>query len=376
MKRAIVVGAGVAGPVVACWLKRIGWDVEVVEARATAAPDEGAFLGLAPNGVHVLRALGLAEAIGEIGHACAAFRFFDRHGKVLGEFDRRDDTRAFGAPLTMVRRGELHLALVREAERRGVPLRFGDAVRSVDALRGEVELVSGTRLVGDLVIGCDGAGSRLREALGGSALRPSGLFDYGGFARVEGLPFESGVQAMVFGRRAFFGAFTDPTGLTWWFHNGPRDLKDGGAAGLVALHAEDPPWVRALVSATPKVLGPWRLWRSLKTPRWSHERVVLIGDAAHAMPPSAGQGASLALEDAMALARSLRDHEVLPDALRAYEAARRPRVRDIGRVADRNGSGKAPSTAVGAWIRDRVLERVLPAGEAAQSASYAHREPW
>ncbi|MEZ4249919.1 MAG: FAD-dependent monooxygenase [Polyangiales bacterium] len=255
MKRAIVVGAGVAGPVVACWLKRIGWDVEVVEARATAAPDEGAFLGLAPNGVHVLRALARGSDRRDRSRVrCVSILRPPRKGARGVRPPRRHA--AFGAPLTMVRRGELHLALVREAERRGVPLRFGDAVRSVDALRGEVELVSGTRLVGDLVIGCDGAGSRLREALGGSALRPSGLFDYGGFARVEGLPFEPGVQAMVFGRRAFFGAFTDPTGLTWWFHNGPRDLKDGGAARLVALHAEDPPWVRALVSATPKVLDP------------------------------------------------------------------------------------------------------------------------
>ena len=195
---------------------------------------------------------------------------------------------------------------------------------------------------------------------------------------------------MVFGRRAFFGGFRTPSGEVWWFHNGPHASHEGPRAShegpraahhgareaLLELHAGDPPWVANVLRATPRVLGPWPLSDLPALPRYSAGRVCLIGDAAHAMPPSAGQGASLALEDAMILAMCLRDLGAPELAFERFERLRRPRVEAIARVARRNGSPKAMPSRPALWLRDRLLPVFLRMGAAEQDRGYAFKVRW
>jgi 2-polyprenyl-6-methoxyphenol hydroxylase-like FAD-dependent oxidoreductase len=95
-------------------------------------------------------------------------------------------------------------------------------------------------------------------------------------------------------------------------------------------------------------------------PTWSRRRTILIGDAAHATSPHAGQGASLALEDAMRLSRSLGRRGELGEAFAAFERERRPRAERIVALAHRNGNNKRQSSPAGAWIRDRMLKILIP----------------
>jgi len=372
-RTATVVGAGIGGPLVAMGLERIGVRATLVEARPSAALAEGAFLGVAPNGMNALHALGLAEAVLAIGHPCDAFRFLNREGRCIGAIDRSEDVARFGFPLTMVRRADLHVLLANEAARRGIEVRYGLRLEALseDARSVTARFANGIAITSDMLVGCDGLGSATRSLVIPDAPPPtfSGLLDYGGFARVEGLPFPPGVNTMVFGARAFFGAFTTPTGETWWFHNGPPDVP------LLELHRDDPPWIAELVRATPKVLGPWRLHDLRAMPRWTAGRVALMGDAAHAMSPSAGQGASLAAEDAMVLARCLRDDLDAARAMATYERLRRPRVDAIFAVAQRTSNSKAPSR-LGAWFRDRLLPLFLRMGEREQARAYSFRVDW
>jgi FAD-dependent urate hydroxylase len=110
-------------------------------------------------------------------------------------------------------------------------------------------------------------------------------------------------------------------------------------AHVLALHRHDPPWIGRVIESTDRLVGPFPLNDIVFMPRWHDGRVCLVGDAAHATTPSAGQGASLALEDAIVLAQCIRDIDVPEKAFAAFERARRKRVEAIVRQSRRNGSG-------------------------------------
>lgn len=107
-------------------------------------------------------------------------------------------------------------------------------------------------------------------------------------------------------------------------------------------------------------------------PTWSRKRALLIGDAAHATSPHAGQGASLALEDAMRLGRLIRDQQHLAFTFQNFEQERRPRAERVVALARRNGNSKREFSATGAWIRDHMMKVLLPLGERSMRWMYAY----
>lgn len=388
VRRVVIVGCGIAGPVLGMFLRRVGIEAVICEARSRTAPEEGAFLGLAPNGMNVLADLGVHEAVESIGAPCHGFEFQNARGGRIAGIDRSHDRAQFGAEVRMVRRAELHRVLVATAIAQGIQVSFGRKLVGVDQ-REPTNVVArfadGTAERGDALIGCDGLRSMTRQLTLPEAPAPkyTGLVDFAGFASSAPASLETGVNVMVFGRRAFFGAFKTPSGEVWWFHNSgeksPADVAREPAAlrsRILDLHRDDPTWIGEVIEATPAVLGPYPLHDILSMPRWQAGRVCLVGDAAHAMTPSAGQGASMALEDAMVLAQCLRDLDDPARAFAAFETARRARVEKIVEQSRRNGSGKAVSGPVREWFRDRMLPFFLRLGEKAQAGQYAHRIEW
>ncbi|WP_438010760.1 NAD(P)/FAD-dependent oxidoreductase [Sorangium sp. So ce321] len=390
VRRAILIGGGIAGPVLGMFLRRLGVEVTIYEAREALVESEGAFLGVAPNGMNVLVELGIAGAVQARGAPCEGLRFENARGRRIGEIDQREAARRFGAGLVMIRRGALQAALAEEAVRHGVEIRYGMRLADIDRSDPR-EVVArfgeggkGGEARGDVLIGCDGFRSQTRARALPDAPAPgyTGLIDFGGFARCPSAPLSPGWNVMVFGRRAFFGAFAAPDGEVWWFHNSGEPEAGGALAPgslrerILASHEGDPGWIADVVRATPEVLGPWRLHDILTMPRWHAGRVCLIGDAAHAATPHAGQGASLAMEDGMLLARCLRDAAEPEQAFAAFERLRRPRVEAIVRQARRNGSRKAVAGPVAEWFRDRALPLFLRIGATAQERAYAYRIDW
>jgi len=288
----------------------------------------------------------------------------------------------------MVRRGDLHRALTDGARGAGVEVQFGRALSEIDRTDGSAVMArfsDGSQEAGDALIACDGIRSMARQLVLPNSPEPSysGLLDFGGIAEDSGVPIPTGVNVMVFGRRAFFGAFRTPSGQVWWFQNsGQRRpdavLRDPSAlrSHVLALHRDDPRWIADVIASTERLVGPFPLNDILFMPRWHDGRVCLIGDAAHATTPSAGQGASLALEDAMVLAQCMRDLGVPEPAFTAFERARRARVEAIVRQSRRTGSTKAVSGPVGEWVRDRMLPFFLRLGARAQDRHFAYRVNW
>jgi 2-polyprenyl-6-methoxyphenol hydroxylase-like FAD-dependent oxidoreductase len=388
VNRVIVVGCGIAGPALGMFLRRIGIDVVICERRPSAAVDEGLFLGVAPNGMNVLAELEVHRAVEAVSIPCRGFEFQNARGQVIGTIDREDDEARFGARLQMIRRGDLHRALIDGAREMGIDVHFGRALTEIDRTDGTTVVArfsDGRSERGDALIACDGIRSMARQLVLPDSPAPSysGLLDFGGIAEDPGVPIPTGVNVMVFGRRAFFGAFRTPSGRVWWFQNsGERRpesvLRDPSAlrSHVLALHRRDPAWIGDVIASTDRLVGPFPLNDILFMPRWHEGRVCLIGDAAHATTPSAGQGASLALEDAMVLAQCIRDIGVPGRAFAAFERARRARVETIVRQSRRTGGTKAVSGPVSEWLRDRLLPVFLRLGTRAQDRQFAYRVNW
>jgi 2-polyprenyl-6-methoxyphenol hydroxylase-like FAD-dependent oxidoreductase len=388
VNRVVIVGCGIAGPALGMFLRRIGIDVVICERRSSEAVDEGLFLGVAPNGMNVLAELGVHRAVEAVGVPCRGFEFRNARGQVIGTIDRGEDGARFGARLHMVRRGDLHRALTDGARAAGVEVQFGRALTAIDQTdRSAVtaRFSDGRQERCDALIGCDGIRSVARQLVLPDSPEPSysGLLDFGGIADDTGVPVPVGVNVMVFGRRAFCGVFKTPGGQVWWFQNSGQKrpeavLRDPSAlrSHVLALHRDDPAWIGDVIASTEQLVGPFPLNDILSMPRWHEGRVCLIGDAAHATTPSAGQGASLGLEDAMVLAQCMRDLGVPERAFAAFERARRARVETIVRQSRRTGSTKAVSGPVGEWVRDRLLPFFLRLGTRAQDRHFAYRVNW
>lgn len=109
---------------------------------------------------------------------------------------------------------------------------------------------------------------------------------------------------------------------------------------------------------------------------WYEGRSCLIGDAAHAMSPAAGQGASMAMEDAIVLAQSLRDVPDVTGAFDTFERLRKDRVESVAKDARRNSNRKAPTNAITRKIRDLVLPFFLRMGVESAIETYSHRIDW
>jgi 2-polyprenyl-6-methoxyphenol hydroxylase-like FAD-dependent oxidoreductase len=373
MPRALVIGGGVAGPATAMFLAADGWDIEIFEAAAKPGDYAGAFLNVATNGLAVLEALGLRHRLLSDAHPAPHMIMWSSSGKKLGSVPNGpagDPARGSA----VVRRGWLHRVLREGVEDRGIPINFGAGLTDITAEPGAVHatFADGRKASADILIGCDGIGSPTRTYIDPDAPTPrySGLVGLGGFARVPGLTPTPATQHFLFGRRSFFGHLVRADGTIYWFANitapepARSSLRDVSAAEWLSrlreLHQDDPYPVPQIIDGHTGELGAYPIYDLSGVPRWSRGRVVAVGDAVHATSPSAGQGASLALEDAQALALCLRqevDHET---AFARYQALRQPRADKVVDYARKINSQKRVSKSrVAIAIRDAMLPLFL-----------------
>ncbi|WP_327257073.1 FAD-dependent oxidoreductase [Streptomyces sp. NBC_01244] len=388
--KALIIGSGIAGPTTAMALRKAGIDSVVYEAHPGGADNVGVFLTLGSNGIDALRTIGADAPAIAAGFATPAIDMVSTTGKALGQVrTSRPDGDITSRTL---KRADLYRAIHDEALRRGIRFEHGkrlvDAQDSGDGVR--ARFADGTEEYGDLLIGCDGIHSTVRGIIDPAAPAPSysGLIGLGGYTR--GVPVDSrtGSYRMMFGKRAFFGYVPAPDGEVWWFANLPRpaepapgELENIGSeqwrSELVDLFAEDTGPAAALIRASQVITpaGPMHAMPAL--PAWHRGRLIAIGDAAHAPSPTSGQGASLSVEDAVELAKALRDQPTVEGAFAAYEAVRRPRVERIVKQAARINNNKAAGPA-GRIIRDLLMPLVLPRlanGEQSRQ-TYGHHIDW
>lgn len=384
MKSALIVGAGIAGPVLAIGLRRAGFEPRIVEAySAGASRDAGSWLTVAVNGLEALRTFDLHRAVLEVAFPSREIELYNGSGRRLGVASL-GGVLPDGTPTQTLKRADLHHVLIEAAEREGIPFAYETRLESAETLAdGKVlaRFEDGTESAVDVLVGADGVHSRVRTVIDPHAPAPRAtrMGNVGGFVP-RGLAHRSdlapGTYRMMFGRSAFFGYVVHPAGDVWWFANPKTPYPaDPDATWLAGLFDADEGPAAELVRATPHPLTFALQYELPRVPVWSRGAIGILGDAAHAASPTSGQGASLAIEDAVALARCLRDLPVT-EAFAAFERQRRARVERVVAEAARTSAHKIPGP-FGAFVRDRMLPIVLSfATRASRDWLFDHRIAW
>jgi salicylate hydroxylase len=333
--RILMVGAGIGGLTAALALLRDGHEVQVYE-QAPKLAELGAGVQISANGARVLFALGLEGAIRRVWCEPAGkeIRLWNT-GETWKLFDLGAESVArYGAPYFMIHRADLHRVLieaVQALEPDAIHLNarvtgFDDDGKSVT-----LHLAHGERVSGDAIIGADGVHSRIRNILVGDD-RPefTGCMAWRGLVPVEKLPVHMrrnvgvnwvgpGGHVINYQLRGgeifnFVGVVERDWRVESWTEKGTRE----------ECAADFPGWHDAIHAIIQNIEQPykWALLGRAPLTRFSRGRATLLGDAAHPTLPMLAQGANMAIEDGIVLARCLSAYADVETALARYDAAR------------------------------------------------------
>lgn len=392
--RVLIAGGGVGGPALALFLKKAGISSAIYEAYPYTE-GVGGGLNLAPNGMNVLAELGLAETLTTHATIARESVFVDERGKSLGRLPYGDPKR-YGQPAVSMSRALLFGLLAEELRRQEIPIHYEKRVSGV-AENGDsvtITFADGGAAQGDLLIGADGVRSAVRSYLLPNGPHPAytGIIGIGGFTLLSALPAipPADIEALTytFGPRGFFGYGGADNGTMMWWSNLWRKSEfsheelanlDQRAIQVELLRRyrgyHEP--IASLIRNTRSLLR-MNIYDILSLPTWHKGRVALMGDAAHAVSPNAGQGASMALEDAMCLAMLLRDCG--GDHARAFtelERLRKDRVEKIVAEGRRRGGGKEEVSAFQSRLRNTMMKFFLGrANEKSDDWLFSYKLSW
>ncbi len=361
----LVVGAGLGGLATAIALSRQGHQVSVFE-QAPQIGEIGAGIMLTPNAVAALKTLGAMDRVRALG--VEPLEASSRHyqtGETLGVRPVAGAYEpAHGHPMYNIHRADLHRALAETLNETGAALRLGHALSEVRAGSAgvEVRFTNGQTYQGDVLIGADGIRSVVRSSGLGLDQPPrfTGMVAWRGLIPLDRLPSPLRSTSMT--------SWTSPDRHIIEYAVG--DLKNYVAMAMQpGWEAETwstpssveevlqhfPGWhpdITQILKATPEGGSfKYALFDRDPLPSWSRGRVTLLGDAAHATLPLMAQGAAMAFEDAVVLARAFAVAETVEDALKVYEDARRERTAWV-QLKSRTALEYYHSTDKGKWQSD------------------------
>ncbi len=359
-----IVGAGLGGAAAMALLHHKGLKAHLFE-QAPAFDRLGAGIHIGPNVMKIFREIGLEDRMAQIG-AHPDF-WFSRDGNTgdyrskikLGDYAKSE----YGAPYITIHRGDMHATQI-EALPQDY-LHYGHCLSGVEERENDVKLsfTNGSTVIAKLVIGADGINSKIREELlGVEKPRFSGWVGHRCLLDMDklkssGLEFETCVKwwwdrskhIMAYATKNDESEYYYVTGVpdqTWdheasWIESSRDEME--------ATFGNSHPVVNALIDATTEVTK-WPFWNRDPLSLWSQGRLCLLGDACHPMRPHMAQGACMAIEDAVVLARCLSATgiEDYANAFEIYENTRRERATEVQTISNANTWLKEPEDP--SWV--------------------------
>jgi 2-methyl-3-hydroxypyridine 5-carboxylic acid dioxygenase len=323
MRHAEIAGAGFAGLATAIALRQRGWSVRVHETDAELRAF-GAGIHVWNNGLLALQALGAFDGVAEVAFLPPCYETRTNDEQTSAQAINTPDTDRLFSPT----RQHLFTAMLDTARRVGVEIVTNSTAVGATA-DGTLMLADGSGLPADLVVGADGVRSRVRDS-----------FDLG----MQRYRFVDGLIRVLAPRGTLRGGEWDHV-IDFW-HTKTRTLRilyspvSGDQLYLAmmapvvdkeasAIPVNPAPWVACFPQFEPVVTqlgtrGRYDTYETTKLDRWSEGQVAIVGDAAHAMPPTLGQGACTAMCNALGLAVALDERDSIRDALELWETRERP----------------------------------------------------
>lgn len=334
--RLIIAGAGIGGLTLAIALQRKGIDVKIVEQTSAIKP-LGAGLVLAANAVKAFAEIGIEKEVLRAGKALKKLVIKDRRGRVLTSTDSEQISRRYGSIDNFtIHRADLHNVLLKHLQPGSIQLgkQCVDFKQTSEGI--SLSFQDGTNISTDYVIACDGIHSIFRRKL-----LPQSEVRYAGYtcwrAVIDNPPpgINMGETSETWGQGSRFGVVPLVNGKVYWFACLNTDVNNAVMRNYTVEdllphfgHFHEP--VPSLIKNTRNDQLIWGDIIDLKPlTQFAFDKIVLLGDAAHATTPNLGQGACMAIEDAVVLSNLLSKDCSIHDAFRKFERMRLARTEKI-----------------------------------------------
>jgi len=335
-KKAIIIGCGIAGPVLALALHRAGIDSEIYEAQTT--PPNFGVLSLSTNGINVLKMIGVYDDV-SVNDSSKIF-FYNKIGKSIFKMDFGDFLKEkFGSGMIIIQRENLIQKLTQKAISNGIPVEFGKKLVDIKEIGDKVIAFfkDGSQAEGDFLIGCDGLRSATRTIILPNSPPPiySGTVVVGSeLGHTTEHNLTPNAFHVILATHNLCAVSVEANNNTFWctyIQYPEKSLKnivsENWTKKLFELHKDDPQ-IQNFIKLSKSYVNV-ALYSIPHLDTWHKGHVCLIGDAAHATLPYIGQGASISMEDAVVLAKCLRDIPNLEQSFTKFESLRKERAEKI-----------------------------------------------
>ena len=388
-KHIIIIGCGIAGTTLAMALQKCGIDSTIYESQESTEDNRGLFLYLGPNGVNILKTLEIEDKVRQQGYRCNRAVFEKHNGNTLAQLNENYYENQYGASSIVIKRAVMQKIMREQTESRGITIEWGKKLETITTNDdGEITACFEDKsfVSGNCIIGCDGLHSRTRKIIfpGGPVPKFSGYVAAGAITPNHTKRPQNELS-FHFGKKAYMIYFVNPDNEAMWGVH--WEVKNDSLSDLKNISLET--WRRNVYDLFDKDASYTRDFIKNKTdltriplydieflPTWYKGLICLVGDSAHATTPHAGQGASMAMESALTLAKCIRDIPDLQEAFEKYQQLRKERVERMIALARHSGRMFTATNPMGKWFRNIMISVMMKRWSAKMDDVYGYRVDW